>query len=238
MKPLKLPIIVIIIVLITAAVLLVSDLKLPSLEPAPTTSPSTGPDSEVSGLIKVVQPVKNERVVSPLIVTGEARGYWYFEASFPVKIYDDNGTELGVIPAQAQSEWMTEDFVPFRAILKFAKPTTDTGILVLEKDNPSGLPEHDAQLRIPVRFDLANWPDNQVDESVPPSSRGCKVGGCSSQLCVDESEEDVVTTCEFKAEYACYQSAKCERQEDGQCGWTPTEELVTCLRSAWEAEAQ
>jgi len=100
------------------------------------------------------------------------------------------------------------------------------------------LPEHDAQLRIPVRFDLANWPDNQVDESVPPSSRGCKVGGCSSQLCVDESEEDVVTTCEFKAEYACYQSAKCERQEDGQCGWTPTEELVTCLRSAWEAEAQ
>src|ERR1035437_820195 len=30
-----------------------------------------------------------DMVANPLEVSGEARGNWYFEASFPVKIYDD-----------------------------------------------------------------------------------------------------------------------------------------------------
>ena len=34
-------------------------------------------------------------------------------------------------------------------------PATSTGTLVLQKDNPSGLPEHADELRIPVRFETA-----------------------------------------------------------------------------------
>ena len=94
----------------------------------------------------------NAVVKSPLTVSGEARGNWYFEASFPVKILDANGNQLGIIPAQAQSEWMTTDFVPFSTSLVFSTSTTDTGTLVLEKDNPSGLPEHADEVRIPIRF--------------------------------------------------------------------------------------
>ncbi|MCX6384936.1 MAG: hypothetical protein NTV16_10770 [Actinobacteria bacterium] len=45
------------------------------------------------------------------------------------------------------------DFVPFKAQIKFEKPATDTGVLILEKDNPSGLSENDAKIEIPVRFD-------------------------------------------------------------------------------------
>ena len=63
----------------------------------------------------------------------------------------------------------------------------------------------------------------------------CKATGCSGQIC---SEEEVVTTCEFKEEYACYKTAVCERQEDGKCGWTPTEELVACLTAVWQTEFQ
>jgi len=59
---------------------------------------------------------------------------------------------LGQIPAQAQGDWMTENFVPFAATLDFTTPTTATGSLILEKDNPSGLPENDKQLTIPVKF--------------------------------------------------------------------------------------
>ncbi|HEY5945444.1 MAG TPA: DUF6748 domain-containing protein [Kofleriaceae bacterium] len=55
----------------------------------------------------------------------------------------------------------------------------------------------------------------------------CYVGGCSSQVCSDQ--EGVITTCEWRDEYACYQTATCERQPDGQCGWTPTPELDACL---------
>ena len=47
---------------------------------------------------------------------------------------------------------MTQDFVPFLATLEFETPDTEQGTLVFEKDNPSGLPEHDDRLIMPVRF--------------------------------------------------------------------------------------
>jgi hypothetical protein len=102
--------------------------------------------------IRVSSPKIGETVTSPLTVTGSARGTWYFEASFPVKLLDANGKVLAIAPAQAQGDWMTEEFVPFSVTLTFAKPTTATGTLVLEKDNPSGLPEHDDSRTIPVKF--------------------------------------------------------------------------------------
>jgi len=104
-------------------------------------------------LIIVFSPLQNQTVTSPLTITGQARGNWYFEASFPVKLLDANNKVLVQAPAQAQGEWMTTDYVPFSVTLTFAKPTTSTGTLVLEKDNPSGLPEHANELRIPVKFD-------------------------------------------------------------------------------------
>lgn len=114
-------------------------------------TPSTSTPA-TNNLIRVTSPQPNASVRSPLTITGEARGNWYFEASFPVKILDGNGRELGVHYAQAQGEWMTTDFVPFSSTLTFSTPTTPTGTLVLQKDNPSGLPENDAEIRIPVRF--------------------------------------------------------------------------------------
>jgi len=219
----KIYFIVILVVIATAAVLVISGKKLPSII-SPTISPSATPTS--AELIKVSNVSSGQLIKSPFVVTGEARGYWFFEASFPIRILDADGLELGVVVAQAQSEWMTEDFVPFEATLVFKKPTTATGTIILQKDNPSGLPENDDELRINVRFDLENWP-------ATPALGQCKPTGCSGQVC---SDEDVVTTCEFKPEYACYQNAKCERQSDGKCGWTPSEELVACLYAAWSAE--
>ena len=57
---------------------------------------------------------------------------------------------------------------------------------------------------------------------------GCKIGGCSSQYCM-ESGADWASSCEWLNEYACYRSATCERQTNGKCEWRATEELVTCL---------
>jgi len=110
------------------------------------------PQSVTTDKIKVFSPLPGELVKSPLIVTGAARGFWYFEASFPVRLYDENGNELTITPAQAQGEWMTTEFVPFSATLTFTAPETKHGMLVLEKDNPSGLPEHDEEIELPVRF--------------------------------------------------------------------------------------
>jgi eight-cysteine-cluster-containing protein len=61
---------------------------------------------------------------------------------------------------------------------------------------------------------------------VPP----CHVGGCSAQVCSER--DDVVTTCEYRREYGCYRTARCEPQADGQCGWTQTPELTACIEAA------
>lgn len=107
---------------------------------------------DVADRIRVATPRPSTAITSPLTITGEARGTWYFEATFPVRLADDYGTVLAEHYAQARGEWMTEDFVPFTATLAFTTPRSGRGTLILERSNPSGLPEHDAELRIPVWF--------------------------------------------------------------------------------------
>lgn len=62
---------------------------------------------------------------------------------------------------------------------------------------------------------------------------GCKVAGCNNELCVSVTEE-VYTSCEWREEYACYQTtnATCERQSSGVCNWTATPQLQACLLAA------
>lgn len=60
----------------------------------------------------------------------------------------------------------------------------------------------------------------------PPAGE-CFVGGCSGQVCSDQP--GVISTCEWRPEYACYDDAACARQANGECGWTPSPELAACL---------
>lgn len=125
-------------------------------EPPPSEEPDTsGNNPDIyHDLISVSTPKPNEIMASPFTVLGQARGNWYFEASFPVKLIDANGKLLGTTTAQAQGDWMTQNFVPFVATLSFSTPATLTGTLILEKDNPSGLAENADELRLPVKFNL------------------------------------------------------------------------------------
>lgn len=104
--------------------------------------------------VRVQNVSNNQKITSPLTVTGEARGTWFFEGSFPIRIFSQTGQELASGTAQAQSNAMTSDFVPFTSTpLNFTVPDGVTqGFLFLEKDNPSGLPQSDNQLVIPVQF--------------------------------------------------------------------------------------
>ncbi|HSE96075.1 MAG TPA: GerMN domain-containing protein [Methylomirabilota bacterium] len=113
----------------------------------------SGADGGGQGLVRLASPAPDDTVTSPLRLTGEARGSWYFEGRFPVRLLDAEGRELAAAPARARGEWMTEEFVPFEAVLEFASPSPGTrGTLVLEKDNPSGLAAHADAVRVPIRF--------------------------------------------------------------------------------------
>lgn len=114
---------------------------------------SIGNEIEKADLIRISNPRPNQVIKSPLAITGEARGNWYFEASFPVVLTNWDGLIIAHGIAQAKSDWMTTDFVPFEAVLTFTVDKnvySNRGSLILRKDNPSDLPEHDDALEIPV----------------------------------------------------------------------------------------
>lgn len=113
---------------------------------------STENEQEKIDLIQVESPRPNAEISSPLIIKGKARGTWFFEGSFPVKLIDDKNVVIGSTTAKADGEWMTNNFVPFTATLTFSSSGAKKGKLILRKDNPSALPENEDSLEIPLRF--------------------------------------------------------------------------------------
>jgi hypothetical protein len=114
-----------------------------------------------TNLINLSYPTPNSENMSPLKITGQARGLWFFEASFPVKIQDLEGKTITSGIAQTKDDWMTDNFVNFEAELKFKVSTSTKAILVLEKDNPSGLEEKSDSLYLPIVL----LPDPIVEKS-------------------------------------------------------------------------
>jgi hypothetical protein len=88
-------------------------------------------------------------------------------------------------------------------------------------------------VEVPEETEPANPVSPQPPAVISPApviTKGCYVGGCSSQICSENP--DMASTCEWRESYACYQSATCERQSTGECGWTETPALNTCLLQA------
>ena len=113
--------------------------------------PAKGPT--ITQGLQISLPQANAIVTSPAAIEGTVTGGgWFFEASFPIKILDSDGTVLGQGTAQALSDWMSTGTVPFSASIPFTTPHDATGTIVFSKDNPSGAPENDMSFSIPISF--------------------------------------------------------------------------------------
>lgn len=106
-----------------------------------------------ANLITVTLPFPGAVTGKTFSVIGQARGTWFFEASFPIEVKDKNGVVLATAVAQAQDEWMTENFVPFKAEISVPESYIGPATLILKKDNPSGLPGHDASMSFPITIE-------------------------------------------------------------------------------------
>ena len=74
-----------------------------------------------------------------------------------------------------------------------------------------------------------------ISMSFPYQAIECVAGGgCGSHLCLSKEEiETTMSTCEWRDSYGCYPKfSKCELQADGNCGWTQTPELQSCIEDA------
>jgi hypothetical protein len=118
---------------------------------------TTFKDKEENSNPNIVVSVKsNQTITSPFQINGKARGFWFFEASFPIKLIDENNNILTIGIAQAKGNWMTSDFVDFEAKIEFFAENDGKGFLIFNRDNPSGLSENNEEFRLPVIIKATN----------------------------------------------------------------------------------
>ena len=107
------------------------------------------------------------------------------------------------------------------------------------------LESYPSQCKTPDGHTFVN-PDEHVSIPVPEQPQlqqyiqdGCKVGGCSGEICSEASVAgDLVTNCIYTPQFACYKTARCERQTTGKCGWSQTPELQSCIATAPQSQEQ
>lgn len=110
---------------------------------------STNEETQLSSYIQNLNISENEMLSSPLSLTGEAR-LLYSEGIFPIEIISKEGSVVASASATALGDWMTEDFVPFEAVLTFLVEKDTEAFVVLKKSNPPGEKENDLEFQIPV----------------------------------------------------------------------------------------
>lgn len=106
--------------------------------------------SPLSKQVTITSPLPNTSVGGRFEVKGSAPGNWFFEASFPIQVRDKSGTVVARTHASAQGEWMTTDIVQFTSTINIEGNFKGPATLILMRDNPSGLPENDDSVEIPI----------------------------------------------------------------------------------------
>jgi hypothetical protein len=178
--------------------------------------------------ITVLNPKPNTLVTLPIAVSGYIRGNGWSanegEAG-TVQLFDANNTPVSTIAIlTTTSDWLKlptdfEATVGDREMVSHLE--TDTGYLLFKS---TGAKDGDVVLtyRVPVTF--------RTVQAVQQKNR-CVVAGCNGTLCIDRDNNggSSFTTCESLPQYACYKTARCEQQSNGECGWTRDTTLTACL---------
>ncbi len=108
---------------------------------------------KVTDEIVIDNPQPNSVAVHTISINGQARGYWFFEGSFPVTLEDPNTKEtLLESYVTAQSAWITENFVTFEGFVKLTNNLPKQVNLIFKKSNPSGITELDQSIVIPIHI--------------------------------------------------------------------------------------
>jgi hypothetical protein len=129
----------------------------PARGPIVANNTTSTPDMiSADGHMEVLFPLPGALLISPATVIGKVKGGgWFFEATFPVKILDGDGTVIGQGVVNAEGEpgsWMSTGTVPFSGQITFTTPKYATGTIVFEKDNPSGAENNAMEFSLPVTF--------------------------------------------------------------------------------------
>ncbi len=80
---------------------------------------------------------------------------------------------------------------------------------------------------------IPKYKNPPIDDLSPTPSiatdKDCAIAGCSGELCVGKDKADIAGICIWSDKFACVKYSTCEKQKNGQCGWTENEEYSACL---------
>jgi hypothetical protein len=104
---------------------------------------------ELTDGISLSSPQSGETISSPIDIRGQLPGNWFFEGTTTAELQTIDGQLIEQTTIQAQDSWMTEELVSFQGTLNFVPPANTNQVrLVINKANPSGLPENEATYSI------------------------------------------------------------------------------------------
>lgn len=149
----------VVIVIMTVVLFVIPTSPHPSVPTTATTTSgttpatSTAPAEPLSAKVVVTSPQPKTHVGHTFTIAGVAPGGWFFEAQFPIQVRDSADNVVGRATGSAQGDWETENLVTFTATMNIDATFHGSADLVLMKDNPSGLPENDDSVEIPIIVD-------------------------------------------------------------------------------------
>lgn len=106
--------------------------------------------------VEIISPLAGSSVDSPIEIQTRLPGNWLFEASAPVVLTNRDGLIIAEGTITTPDDRMTTDLVVATGSISFELDPdsySDQGYLILQKANPSGLPENDEAVEIPVLLD-------------------------------------------------------------------------------------
>ncbi len=152
MKNLKIIVFVVLIVLVSYFVFF----KQKAMAPVDNNPPVvTNPQISVSGKankddLVLFSIAPGAKVSGKVEATGVIKGAYFFEANIITNILDGNKNMLKQGHGDATTDWMTSDPVSFKTSLDFTGLPAGPAYIEIRNDNPSGLPENDKSILIPI----------------------------------------------------------------------------------------
>ncbi len=114
---------------------------------------TTQPIVDYSSQLELTSPKPGSEIKSPLTVIGRLKGGWFFEANAGLALLDQNKQPITVTNIMATTDWMTADWVSFKGTVGFpVEYKGKSGYLQISNDNPSGMPENEKKILVPVLF--------------------------------------------------------------------------------------
>jgi hypothetical protein len=120
-----------------------------SLAPEKTVSP-IAPDAPLSSVVVVTSPLPHATVDVSFVVEGRAPVGWFSESVFPIQVRDENNNVIARATAHGPTAWKKSTALSWSATVTVLGPYTGPATLILLRNNPSGLPENDDAVTIPI----------------------------------------------------------------------------------------